>query len=114
MFAAIDPNEELSPTGFFIFAGVLALVALGTLVSGLHPRWRGTATWRGLTARSPTGSVLFSVGALIMGAGMVVRGVVEQHGPLAGVVLWLFGGGGVVLVLGPIYDLVHNRRSNTH
>jgi len=66
MFAAIDLNEEMGPTGFFIFAGILAVVALGTLVFGLHPRWRRKATWRGLIARSPTGSVLFSVGALVM------------------------------------------------
>ncbi len=111
MLAAINPNAEMGPVGFFIFAAILALVALGTLVSGLHPRWHGTTTWRGLIARSPTGSAVFSVGALLMSAGMVVRGILEQHGPLAGILLWLFGGGGVVLVLGPVYDLVRKGKA---
>ena len=107
----MNPDAEMGPVGFFIGAGVLVLVALGTLVSGLHPRWRGTTTWRGLIARSPIGSGVFSVGALLMSAGMVVRGILQQHGPLAGVVLWLFAGGGVVLVLGPIYDLVQKGKA---
>lgn len=107
----MNPEAEMGPVGFFTFAAILALVALGTLVSGLHPRWRGTTTWRGLIPRSAIGSAVFSVGALLMSAAMVVRVILEQHGPLAGVVLWLFGGGGVVLVLGPIYDLVQKRKA---
>jgi hypothetical protein len=104
MFAAIDPNAEMSSAGFFVFAGILILVGSGTLISGVHPRWRATATWRGLTARSVFGSVAFSVGAFIMAIGMLARGVIEQRGPLAGIVLWLFAGGVVVLILGPLYD----------
>jgi hypothetical protein len=108
MFAAIDPNEEMSPVGFFIFAGILILVALGTLISGVHPRWRATAAWRGIAARSIFGSVAFSAGAFMMATGMVVRGVIEQRGPLAGIVLWLFAGGAVVLALGPLGDLLQS------
>ena len=108
MFAAIDPNEEMSRAGFFIFAGILILVALGTLISGVHPRSRANATWRGLTARSVFGSVAFSAGAFIMAIGMVIRGVIEQRGPLAGIVLWFFAGGAVVLVLGPDCDLLQS------
>jgi hypothetical protein len=110
VFAAIDPNEEMGSVGFFIFAGILILIALGTLISGVHPRWRAIATWRGLTARSVFGSVAFSAGAFIMAIGMVVRGVIEQRGPLAGIVLWLFAGGAVVLVLGPLGDLFQSVR----
>lgn len=109
MFAAISPRGEMSPTGFFVFAGLIALLAIGTLVSGLHPRWRSTATWRGLIPRSRAGTIAFSVGAFIMSAGMLMRGVREQHGPLAGVVLWLFAGGCLILVLGPVYDSVRNK-----
>jgi hypothetical protein len=111
MLAAINPDAEMGPVGLFIFAVFLAIFALGTLVSALHPQWRGTTTWRGLIARSPIGSAVFLVGALLMSAAMVGRGILEQHGPLTGMVLWLFVGGGIVLVLGPIYDLVRQRKA---
>ena len=104
MFAAINLNEEMNPAGFFVFAGILILLALGTLVSGLHPRWRATATWRGSIARSFFGTVTFSVGALIMAIAMVVRGVSGRRGSLTGIVLWLSVGGAVVLLLGPVCD----------
>jgi hypothetical protein len=110
MLAAIDPNAEMGPAGFFIFAGFLALIACGTLVSGLHPRWRATATWRGFISRSVFGSCAFSVGALIMGIGMVVRGILNQHGPLTGVVGLLYCSGATLLVLGPVYDLMRRMR----
>lgn len=110
MFAAIDPNEEMGATGMFIAAAVLALVACGTLISGLHPRWRATAKWKGGVARSPLGTLSFCLGLLIMCAGLVVRGVLDQHGPFTGLVLWLFGGGALVLVLGPVYDLIRSGR----
>ena len=110
LFAAIKPDDEMGPAGFFIFAGILALVACGTLVSGLHPRWRGTATWRGLVSRSVFGSVVFSIGVLIMGVAMVIRGILEQSGPLAGIVLMLFCSGAALLVLGPVFDLFRSRR----
>jgi hypothetical protein len=110
MIAAIDPNAEMGPTGMFIAAGVLAVVACGTLISGLHPRWRATAKWKGGVARSRFGTLSFSIGLLIMCAGLVVRGVLDQHGPFSGVALWLSGSGALVLVLGPVYDLIHSVR----
>ena len=110
MIAAIDPNAEMGPTGMFVGAAFLALVACGTLVSGLHPRWRATARWKGEVLRSPFGSTAFSVGLLIMSAGLIVRGVLDQHGPFAGAVLWLFGGGAAGLVLGTVFDLIQSVR----
>jgi hypothetical protein len=110
MLAAIDPNAEMGATGMFIGAGVLALVACGTLVSGLHPRWRATATWRGGVRRSVFGSSAFFVGLLIMSAALAVRGVLDQHGSFAGVPLFLLCGGTTVLVIGVCYDLVQSMR----
>src|SRR5438034_11529252 len=98
MLAAINPDAELGPPGMFIGAGIFALVACGTLVSCLHPRWRATAKWKGGVLRSTFGSLAFSLGLLIMCVGLVVRGVLDEHGPFAGVVLWLFCGGAVVLI----------------
>lgn len=94
----------------FIGAGIFALVACGTLISGLHPRWRGTATWHGLVPRSVFGSLAFSVGVLIMAIAMVVCGVRDQPGPFVGVDLWLFFGGAALLVLGLVSDLVQSVR----
>src|SRR6185295_5012681 len=105
-----DPNAEMGPAATFICAGVLALIALGTLVSGLHPSWRDTATWQGLTSRSAFGSAAFSIGLLIMGAGMAVRAILDQHGPFAGPALLLFCTGGGLAVLGPAYDLIRNMK----
>jgi hypothetical protein len=110
MFATIDPNAEMGATGMFIGAGILAIVACGTLVSGLHPRWRAAAKWKGDLPRSAFGSVAFSAGLLTMSAGLIVRGMLGQHGPFTGAVLWLFWGGAVVLVLGPVYDLFRSMR----
>jgi hypothetical protein len=110
MIAAIDPNAEMGATGMFVGAGIFALIAFGTLVSGLHPRWRDTAKWSGGVSRSPFGSTAFSVGLLIMSAGLTVRGMLDEHGPFTGPVLWLFLGGAAVLVLGPISDLVQSAR----
>jgi hypothetical protein len=110
MFAAIDPNAEMGPTGMFVAAGFLALVACATLMSGLHPRWRHMAKWRGDVRRSTFGSLTFAIGLLIICLAMVIRGMLDQHGPFAGVVLWLFGSGAAVLVLGPVYDLIQNTR----
>ena|SRR5438445_467690 len=110
MIATIDPNAEMGPTGMFIGAGIFALVACGTLISGLHPRWRATAKWKGGVLRSVFGSLAFGVGLLIMCAGLVVHGILDQHGPFAGTVLWLFWGGAAVLVLGPVYDLVQSMK----
>ena len=110
MFAAVDPNAEMGPTGMFVAAGILALVACGTLVSGLHPRWRATVKWKGGVLRSAFGSLAFGTGLLIMCGGLAVRGILDQHGPFAGVVLWLFWGGAAVLVFGPVYDLVRSMR----
>jgi hypothetical protein len=110
MFVTIDPNAEMGPTGMFIGAGILALIACGTLVSCLHPRFRPGAKWKGDLSRSAFGSVAFSFGLLIMGAGLIVRGILDQHGPFAGTVLWLFWGGAVVLILGPIYDFFQTSR----
>jgi hypothetical protein len=112
MFAAIDPNAELGPTGFFVMAGICLLVACGTLASGLHPRWRATAKWRGGVARSVVGSLSFSFGLLIMSVAMVARGVLKQHGPLGGLVLWIFCSGAAFLILGPVYDLLQNVRKS--
>ncbi len=110
MFAALDPNAEMGPTGMFIAAGIFLLIALATLASGLHSRWRATAEWKGGVARSPFGTLAFSIGLLIMCAGFIVCGVLDQHGPFAGVVFWLFWGGVLVLVLGPVYDLIRSMR----
>jgi len=110
MFAAINPDAEVGPTGMFIMAGIFALVACGTLVSGLHPRWRATAKWKVGVLRSAFGSLAFSVCLVIMYAGLIVRGILDQHGSFAGIVLWLFCGGAAVLVLGPVYDLVQSLR----
>ena len=106
MLSAIDPNAEMGPPGMYLGAAFLALVACGTLVSGLPPRWRATAKWRGNVRRSPFGSFAFCSGLLIMGAGMVVCGAQNQHGPMKGAAAILFWAGVVVLVLGPVYDLI--------
>src|ERR1043165_4776904 len=106
----IDPNAEMGATGMYIGAGLFALVACGTLVSGLHPQLRPTAKWKGSVLRSPFGSIAFSVGLLVMSAGLVVRGILDQHGPFAGAVFWLFCSGATVLVLGPIFDLIQSVR----
>jgi hypothetical protein len=108
MFAEINPNAEMGPTGFYVGAGIFMMVALGTFISGLHPRWRATAMWRGGVSRSAFGTISFSVGLVIMSAGMVVRGILNQHGPFAGIVLWLFGGGAALLVIGLVYDLLRS------
>ena len=110
MIAAIDPNGEMGPTGMFAGAAFFALVACGILVSGLHPRRHATARWKGGVSRSAFGSAASSVGLLIMSAGLIVRGVLDQHGPFAGAVLWLFGGGAAVLVFGPVFDLIQGVR----
>ena len=110
MLAAINPDAEMGPIGMFIGACFLALVACGILVCGLHPRLRPTAKWRAGVLRSAFGSLAFSVGLLVMSVALVVRGTLDQHGPFSGVVLWLFCGGGAVLVLGPVYDLVQSVR----
>ena len=47
MLSTIDPKAEMGPLGMYLGAAFLALVACGTLVSGLHPRWQATAKWRG-------------------------------------------------------------------
>ncbi len=109
MLASFDPNAEMGPTGMFVGAGVFALIACGTLISGLHPRWRGTATWRGLISRSVPGSLLFSIGALIFGSALLLRGLLGQHGPFSGVPALLFWSGAALLVLGPVYDLVRSK-----
>ena len=110
MSAVVNPDAEVGPTGMFILAGFFALVACGTLISGLHPRLRPTAKWRAGVLRSAFGSLAFSGGLLMMGVGLVVRGILDQHGSFAGVVLWLFCGGAAVLALGPVYDLVQSVR----
>ena len=110
MFAAVNSGAEVGPTGMFIGAGLFALIACGTLVSGLHPRWRAGAKWKGSVLRSPFGSVAFSAGLLIMGAALVVRGVLDQHGSFAGTPLWLLRAGTAGLVLGPVYDLIQSVR----
>ncbi len=110
MFSTVNPDAEVGPTGMFLLAGFLALVACGTLVSGLHPRWRTPAKWRGDVLRSAFGSLAFSVGLLIMGLALVVRGMLGQQGSFSGIVLWLFGSGGAVLALGPVYDLARGRK----
>jgi len=110
MVAAINPDAETGPTGMFMGAGIFAFIAGGTLVSGLHPRWRSIATWYGLISRFIFGSLAFSAGVLIIGIAMTVRGILEQHGPFAGVVLWLSCVGAAMLVRSPVYDLVQNKR----
>ena len=110
MFAAFNPGSELGPTGMFMGAGLFALIACGTLVSGLHPRWRAGAKWKGSVLRSPFGSVAFSAGLLIMGISIIVRGVLNQHGSFSGTSLWLIRIGTALLVLGPVYDLIQSVR----
>lgn len=103
-FATINPDAEMGPVGFYVGAGLFLVLALGMLISGLHPQWRATATWRGGISRSVFGTLCFSVGLVIMSAGMVVRGVLNQHGSFAGIPLWPFGGGTFLIVLGVLYD----------
>jgi len=110
IFAAIDPDAEMGPTGMFVTAGLFGIVACATLVSGLHPRWRAGAKWKGGVLRPPFGSLAFSVGLVIMSAGLVVRGIIDQHGSFAGIVLWLFCGGAAVLAVGPAYLVQSVRR----
>src|ERR1035437_7172419 len=110
MYAIINPDSEIGPTGCVVAAGVLALIAFGTFVTAVHPRWRGTSKWRGGVARSVFGSGAFAVGLLIMGVAMLVRSLQHQHGPFAGLVLWLFVSGGVLVVIGPAVDLIHSAR----
>jgi len=110
MVAVVNPDVEMGPLGMFVCAGFLALIACGVLVSGLHPRWRLGAKWRGGVLRSVFGSLAFSVGLLVMSIAMVVRGMLDQHGSFAGIVLWLFCGGAAALITGPVYDLIQNVR----
>src|SRR4051794_27881162 len=105
MLASFDPNAEMGASGMFVLAGVLALVATGALVTGLRPRWRATATWREGVRRSVFGSAAFALGLLILGAAMVVRGVLDQHGSFAGVPLLLLCCGTAVLAIGIVYDI---------
>lgn len=107
----LHPKAEFGSTDSFIGAGLLALVAGAVLVSALYPRPRGAAERRADFLRSEFSSVAASVGLLIMSIAMVVRGILDQHGPLAGVVLWLFCGGAFLLaILGPAYDFFRRRR----
>jgi hypothetical protein len=108
MFAGVDQNAELGPTGLYVGAGIFVLVALGTLISGLHPRWRASAKWRGGLSRSAFGTFSFSVGMLIMAVGMTVRGILNQHGPFAGIALWLFCGGTALVIIGLLHDLLRS------
>jgi hypothetical protein len=94
----------------FICAAFCAVVAVGILISGLHPRWRATASWRRSLPRSLFGTLAFSFGLLILGAGLVVRGVLDQHGPFTGAAGRLFVGGGAVLLLGMFYDEIRSFR----
>lgn len=112
LFAIIDPNAEIGPVGLYIGAGFLTLVSLGTLVTGVHPRFRPAAKWQGGSPRSAFGSIAFSTGLLIMCAGLVVRGLLNQHGPFAGVALYLLCGGVALSMLGPVYDLVQNSKKH--
>ena len=107
--AVIDPNAELGPTGMFVGAGVLLLVAAFTLVSGLHPRWRGTATWRGMISRSVRGTWLFSLGVVLLALALCVRGALDQKGPFTGASRSLFLTGAGLVVLGPVYDLFNRK-----
>jgi hypothetical protein len=93
-----------------LFSGFLALVACGTLVSGLHPRWRNTATWLGLIPRSVFGSLAFSSGVLLVGSAMLVRAVLNQHGPFTEAGELLVSTGASLLVLGPVYDFARSKK----
>ena len=108
MFAVINPDAEMGPVGFYVGAGIFVMVALGILISGLHPRWRATAQWRGGLSRSVFGTLSFSVGVVIMSAGMMVRGILNQHGPFSGIALWLLIVGTALIALGPTYDLLRS------
>ena len=110
MIIAINSHAEVGPTGMFICAGFCVLIAAGILVSGLHPRWRATASWRRSLPRSLFGTMAFSFGLLVMGAGLVVRGMLDQHGPFIGAAARLFAGGGAVFLLGPLYDEIRSFR----
>jgi hypothetical protein len=105
-------DAELGPAGNLVLAGFLTVLASGTLFSGLHPRLRITAKWRGDLDRSAFGSLSFSVGLLTMAGAMVVRTVLHQQGPLAGIVLWLCCAGAILVVSGPGYDLARGVRKH--
>jgi hypothetical protein len=110
MVAVTNPDAEMGPAAMFVSAGIFILIACGILISGLHSRWRDTATWRGLIPRSVPGSLISSTGILIMGVALVVRGVLDQHGPFAGIVRLLFCSGVALVVLAIVYDLARSKR----
>lgn len=104
MFAEINPDAEMGPVGFYVGAGIFLVLALGMLISGLHPQWRSTATWRYGVSRSVFGTLSFSAGLVIMSAAMVVGGILDQHGRSSRIALWLCSGGTTLIVLGVLYD----------
>jgi len=63
----------------------------------------------GVNLSSAFGSLAFSIGLLIMGVALVVRGMLRQQGSFAGCPMALCSGS-AVLALGPVYDLVRGRR----
>ena len=108
--ADISPETEIGPTGLYIMAGMFCCLACGVLLTSVHSRWSGKASWIGGLQRSAVGSILFAVGLLVMSGGLILRGIENQQGPLAGIVLWFFAGGVFVLVCGPLFDLIRSRK----
>jgi hypothetical protein len=106
MSASLNPNSDFGPAGDLVVAGVLVIVAMATLISAVHPRWRGKGRWTGGYLRSAFGSGAAIAGLLIMASAFVLRFVQNQQGSPAGAVLWLYICGLVFLVAGPVVDLV--------
>jgi hypothetical protein len=112
IIAATNPGADFGLAGVLLFAGVPVLVACGILVSGLHPRWRNTATWLGLISRSVFGSLAFAIGVLMIGSALLLRGVLNQHGAFAEAGELLVSTGATLLVLGPVFDFARRKKND--
>jgi hypothetical protein len=101
--------------GHFIAAGLLVLAGAAVLGSAWF-EWSDAARKLGAVQRlgdffrAEVRSLAFAVGFAIMAIAIVIRGLLNQRGSLAGVVLWLFLGGVAILFLGEAYDFIRNRR----
>jgi hypothetical protein len=109
------PKAGFGPPDCFVAAGLLVLAGAAVLGSAWL-EWSAAARKLGVPRRlgeflrSEVNSLAFAVGFSIMAVAMVVRGILDQRGPLAGIVLLLLLGGVAILFLGEAYDFIRKRR----